>query len=105
MTLGSSEGDDARPAAFVVPAYAKELGGNAAWQALFAPAGTPKDVLETLREAMTEAMKAPSVVNTFQQQDFNIVPTRSLDEAKTWLAGEIDSWRKITQEVKIEIPE
>jgi len=79
--------------------------GTAAWQGLFAPAGTPKEVLETLREAMTEAMKAPSVVNTFQQQDFNIVPTRSLDEAKTWLAGEIDSWRKITQEVKIEIPE
>jgi len=79
--------------------------GTAAWQGLFAPAGTPKEVLDTLREAMTEAMKEPSVVNTFKQQDFNIVPTRSLEEAKTWLTGEIDNWKKITQEVKIDIPE
>lgn len=79
--------------------------GTAAWQALFAPAGTPHAVLDKLRQAMTEAMKEPSVVNTFQQQDFNIVPTHSLDEAKTWLADEIRNWRKITEEVKIDIPE
>jgi tripartite-type tricarboxylate transporter receptor subunit TctC len=79
--------------------------GTAAWQGLFAPAGTPDAVLETLRQAMTDAMKDPSVVNIFQQQDFNIVPTGSLAEAKTWLASEIDNWKKITQEVKIDIPE
>jgi tripartite-type tricarboxylate transporter receptor subunit TctC len=79
--------------------------GTAAWQALFAPAGTPPDVLEALRQAMAEALQAPSVVNTFKQQDFNIVPTGSLAEAKTWLAGEIENWRKITKEVKIEIPD
>lgn len=79
--------------------------GTAAWQALFAPAGSPQAVLDALRQAMTEALKEPSVVKTFQQQDFNIVPTRSLDEAKTWLADEITNWRKITEEVKIEIPE
>jgi tripartite-type tricarboxylate transporter receptor subunit TctC len=79
--------------------------GTAAWQALFAPAGTPPEVLEGLRQAMAEALQAPSVVNTFKQQDFNIVPTGSLAEAKTWLAGEIENWRKITQEVKIEIPD
>ena len=32
--------------------------GTLAWQALFAPAGTPKEVLDTLRKAMTEAMLA-----------------------------------------------
>ena len=26
----------------------------------------------------------------------------SLDAAKTWLAGEMNTWRKITSEVKIE---
>jgi tripartite-type tricarboxylate transporter receptor subunit TctC len=77
--------------------------GTAAWQALFAPAGTPVPILDTLRQAMTEAMTNPSVINTFQTQNFNIVPTGSLDEAKTWLAGEIANWRKITEEVKIDI--
>jgi tripartite-type tricarboxylate transporter receptor subunit TctC len=79
--------------------------GTAAWQALFAPAGTPPAILDALRQAMTQAMTNPSVINTFETQNFNIVPTGSLDEAKTWLAGEIAHWRKIIDEVKIDITE
>jgi tripartite-type tricarboxylate transporter receptor subunit TctC len=78
--------------------------GTLAWQGLFAPAGTPKAVLETLRKAMTEAMASPAVAATFAKQNFNRVPSASLDEAKTWLAGEIALWKKITQEVPIEMP-
>jgi tripartite-type tricarboxylate transporter receptor subunit TctC len=72
---------------------------------MFAPAGTPKEVLETLNKAVNEAMQAPSVQEAFKKQGFNIVPSKSVDEAKTWLAGQMDSWRKITQEVKIDISE
>ncbi len=79
--------------------------GTLAWQALFAPAGTPKEVLETLRQAMTEAMASPAASATFAKQNFNRVPTASLDEAKTWLAAEMARWRKITEEVKIEAPQ
>jgi len=77
--------------------------GTLAWQALFAPAGTPKDVLETLRKAMTEAMASPAVIATFGKQNFNRVPTASLDDAKTWLAAEMARWKKITDEVPIEL--
>jgi tripartite-type tricarboxylate transporter receptor subunit TctC len=76
--------------------------GTAAWQALFAPAGTPKQVLETLRKAMADAMQAPTVTAAFEKQGFNIVPTHSLEEAKNWLSGQMNDWRAITQEVKIE---
>jgi tripartite-type tricarboxylate transporter receptor subunit TctC len=79
--------------------------GTLAWQALFAPAGTPKAVLETLRKAMAEAMQSPAVTATFAKQNFNRVPSASLDEAKTWLASEMALWKKITEEVKIEIPQ
>ena len=79
--------------------------GTLAWQGLFAPAGTPKAVLEALRKGMTEAMQAPAVVTTFAKQNFNRVPSASLDEAKTWLAGEMALWKKITDEVKIEMPQ
>jgi tripartite-type tricarboxylate transporter receptor subunit TctC len=79
--------------------------GTLAWQGLFAPAGTPKAVLETLRKAMTEAMASPAVGETFAKQNFNRVPSASLDEAKTWLASEIALWTKITQEVPIEMPQ
>jgi hypothetical protein len=42
------------------------------------------------------------VKRILEQQSFDFVPTRSLDEAKTWLASEMNGWRKIVQEMKIE---
>jgi tripartite-type tricarboxylate transporter receptor subunit TctC len=79
--------------------------GTMAWQALFAPAGTPKEVIDTLNKAILEAMNAPAVKEAFTKQGFNIVPSKSADEAKTWLKGEIDAWKKITDEVKIDLTE
>jgi tripartite-type tricarboxylate transporter receptor subunit TctC len=84
----------------------QELGfagvGTIAWQGLFAPAGTPHDVLQTIFTATTQAMKAPAVKDAFAKQTFNTVPSASLDDAKAWLAGQMDTWRKITSAVKIE---
>ncbi len=78
--------------------------GTLAWQALFAPAGTPPEILEAVQKAMVKAMQAPSVKATFGKQNFNIVPTASLADARTWLDAEIVRWKKITEEVPIERP-
>jgi tripartite-type tricarboxylate transporter receptor subunit TctC len=87
----------------------KEVGypdvGTLAWQALFAPAGTPKEVLEKLASATVVAMQAPAAQEIFKKQNFNIVPNKSLDDAKAWLAGEMAAWEKIAGEVKIETAE
>jgi len=84
----------------------QELGyagvGTIAWQGLFAPAGTPKAVLQTIFNATVEAIKSPAVSEAFKKQMFNTVPNASLDDAKAWLAGQMDTWRKITTEVHIE---
>jgi tripartite-type tricarboxylate transporter receptor subunit TctC len=79
--------------------------GTIAWQAMFAPAGTPKEVIEALQKASIQAMEVPAARKVFAEQSFNIVPTRSVEETKTWLAQEMATWTKITQEVKIEVPE
>jgi tripartite-type tricarboxylate transporter receptor subunit TctC len=76
--------------------------GTIAWQGLFAPAGTPKEVLQTIFNATVAAMKTPDAVATFKKQAFNVVPNASLADAKIWLGHEIDTWRKITSEVKID---
>jgi len=76
--------------------------GTIAWQGLFAPAGTSKDVLEKVRRETAKALQTPSVQQVLQQQGFNIVTTASLDEAKAWLAQEMIAWRKVTGEVKID---
>ena len=82
---------------------ASRTSARIAWQGMFAPAGTPKDVLETIfkRDRPGHASRRRRQ-EAFEKQNFNIVPNKSLDDAKTWLAGEIDTWRKITNEVKIE---
>ena len=76
--------------------------GTIAWQGLFAPAGTPKEVLQVIFNATIAAMKTPEVIDTFHKQTFNIVPNASLADAKTWLGQQMDTWRKITSEVKID---
>jgi tripartite-type tricarboxylate transporter receptor subunit TctC len=76
--------------------------GTIAWQGLFAPAGTPKEVLQAIFNATIAAMKTPEVIDTFHKQTFNIVPNSSLADAKTWLGQQMDTWRKITSEVKID---
>src|SRR5271170_6010008 len=70
--------------------------GTIAWQGLFAPAGTPKEVLQVIFNATIAAMKTPEVIDTFHKQTFNIVPNASLADAKTWLGQQMDTWRKIT---------
>jgi tripartite-type tricarboxylate transporter receptor subunit TctC len=79
--------------------------GTIAWQGMFAPAGTPREIIETLQKASIQAMDVPAARKVFAEQSFNIVPTKSGEEAKSWLAQEMATWSRITQEVKIEVPE
>lgn len=77
--------------------------GTLAWQGLFAPGGTPKEVLETLNSAILKAMASQELKETFGRQYFNIVPTKTPDEGKKWLADEIAAWRKITSDVRLDL--
>jgi tripartite-type tricarboxylate transporter receptor subunit TctC len=87
----------------------KEVGyadvGTIAWNALFAPAATPKPIQEALFKIVAKAMQSPDLIEKFKKQNFNVVPSKSLGEAKTWLAGEMKHWTTITNAVKIEAPQ
>ncbi|MGB7021267.1 MAG: tripartite tricarboxylate transporter substrate binding protein, partial [Xanthobacteraceae bacterium] len=52
--------------------------GTIAWQALFAPGGTPRGVQQAIFDAVVAAMKAPEVAEAFKRQTFNTVPNASL---------------------------
>jgi tripartite-type tricarboxylate transporter receptor subunit TctC len=77
--------------------------GTLHWQSMLAPAGTPKEVLATLHKAILEAARAPQLQEAFAKQLVTVSPHASLEEAQTWLNGEIANWQKITAEVKIEM--
>jgi tripartite-type tricarboxylate transporter receptor subunit TctC len=87
----------------------KEVGfdgvGSIAWQGVFAPAGTPKEVLDALNKAFVAAMQSPAAQEAFKKQNFNVVPNQSVDDARSWLAGEMAAWRTITSQVKVEAAE
>jgi tripartite-type tricarboxylate transporter receptor subunit TctC len=85
----------------------KEIGyadvGTVAWNGLFAPAATPKPVLEALFAAVSKALKSPEAIEKLQKQNFNVVPNKSLADAKVWLDGEMKHWQTITTAVKIDV--
>jgi tripartite-type tricarboxylate transporter receptor subunit TctC len=76
--------------------------GTIAWQGVFAPAATPKPVLEALFKASTAALDAPAAKEAFAKQNFILVPNKSLDESAKWIAGELERWRTIAAQVKLE---
>jgi tripartite-type tricarboxylate transporter receptor subunit TctC len=84
----------------------KEVGyadvGTIAWNGLFAPAATPKPVLDQLFAIVAKAIASPDVQEKFKKQNYNIVPSKSLTDAQAWLAGEIKHWETVTSAVKIE---
>ena len=77
--------------------------GTLHWQSMLAPAATPKDVLATLHKAILDAAKQPALLEAFGKQQASVNPHTSVEEAQTWLKAEIDKWKKITAEVKIEM--
>ena len=79
--------------------------GTMAWQGLFASAATPKEILDVLFKASTSALEQPAAKELLAKQYYNIVPAKSLDDAKDWLGSEIALWRKTTSEIKIETAE
>ncbi len=77
--------------------------GTVAWNGLFAPAGTPKPVLEALFAAVNKALQSPELIEKLKKQHFNIVPSKSPADAQTWLADEMKHWQTVTGAVKIDI--
>jgi tripartite-type tricarboxylate transporter receptor subunit TctC len=85
----------------------EELGypgvGTDNWSAVFAPAGTPPEILNTLYKAFTDAAKDPFVVDAAGKTGTLIFTADSMQETQKWLRDEMAKWRGITQEVKIEM--
>jgi len=77
--------------------------GTVAWNGLFAPAATPKPVLEALHQITMKALESPAVKEKFAKQKMNIAPNKTVADAQAWLNGQIKHWHTITTSVKIEV--
>jgi len=72
--------------------------GTNAWQALYAPADTPNDVLETVHRSVLKALSDEKAQAQFTKLQFTIVPTKTLSDAKTWMQDEIARWTPVVQD-------
>jgi tripartite-type tricarboxylate transporter receptor subunit TctC len=77
--------------------------GTIAWNGMFAPAGTPKPVLDALHAAVIKALASPDLQEKFKKQSMVPAPQKSIEEAQKWLAGEMKYWETVTAEVKIDV--
>jgi tripartite-type tricarboxylate transporter receptor subunit TctC len=96
-----------------VPDYAdvptlRELGyanAKGLWSALYAPAGTPRDVLETVRKAAVQALSSEGVATAFKKQMIKAAPSDSFEDAQAFNRAEMAYWKKVTDQVKVELPD
>lgn len=116
-SAGVIKGGQLRPLAVMaderVPDYPdvptlRELGyttGKGLWSALYAPAATPRDVLDTIHKAVVQALQSEGVQTAFKKQMIKAVPNSSIEDAKAWDAAEFAYWRKLAEDVKVELPD
>jgi tripartite-type tricarboxylate transporter receptor subunit TctC len=89
-----------------VPTFT-ELGypgqGTLNWSALFAPAGTPPEIIQTLYKAFTDAVNDPLITQQAEKTGTFGFPAPSVDATAAWLKEEMEKWRRTVAEVKIDL--
>jgi tripartite-type tricarboxylate transporter receptor subunit TctC len=87
-----------------VPSY-REAGlkdmNITSWQAVMAPAGTPRAVIDVLNAAINKALQSPEVVERIKQA--GAVPVGGTpDSAESFIRKETELWRSIARQVNMQ---
>ncbi|MGG5817406.1 Bug family tripartite tricarboxylate transporter substrate binding protein [Falsiroseomonas sp. HW251] len=73
----------------------------AAWQAIYAPAGTPAEIRRTLSEAATRAMREPAVIRRLNEAGVDVTPDNSPEAAARHLETEVAKWSELVRTLGI----
>ena len=73
----------------------------AQWVAAFAPSGVPREIVETLHNALVRASKVPEMQDKFRKGGMVAPQQASVDDARAWLQEEMASWRRDLPEAGI----
>ena len=90
------------PALKGVPAIADSVPGYQveSWYGLYAPAGTPKDVIAKVNAAAAKAAHSPEFSKKIEQEGL-VISTGSPEDLDTYVRAEELRWRKLVTENKI----
>jgi tripartite-type tricarboxylate transporter receptor subunit TctC len=59
------------------------------WTAAFAPAKTPRDILDALHKAFVQASSSPTLQEAFEKSGMMVPRQSSVDDAQAWLKDEM----------------
>ena len=87
-----------------LPAIGEMLPGFAAdgWSGIWAPAGTPKEVVSRLNQSISRILKEPEVQERLRGIDAEPTPS-SPDEFARFVAAEVAKWQKVVTTANIRL--
>ncbi len=87
-----------------LPTIGEMLPGFAAdgWSGIWAPAGTPKEVVSRLNQSISRILKEPEVQERLRGIDAEPTPS-SPDEFARFVAAEVAKWQKVVATANIKL--
>jgi len=73
------------------------------WQGLFAPAGTPKDIVERLSAETRKALASPDIRDFFTKQGFEVAGSTPA-EFRAFVEAEIPKWARVVKDAGLTTP-
>ena len=92
------------PAAPELPAIAEAVPGFevTAWDALFAPAGTPRPIVDKLNAAVRKALEDPATKETLLARG-TVTVAGSPDDLAGWVTAENARWGKVVKQIGAQV--
>jgi tripartite-type tricarboxylate transporter receptor subunit TctC len=71
------------------------------WFGVFAPAQTPKAIVERMNAEINKVLKTPEMAKRMETMNFEPPPIKTVDEFKAILAKDLKTWQSIAQDANI----
>lgn len=73
------------------------------WNAAFAPAGVPQEIIEKLHAAITAAAQTPEMKAIFEKGGMVAPIDKTAADARAWLKNEMETWRRDIADAGIKV--
>jgi tripartite-type tricarboxylate transporter receptor subunit TctC len=73
------------------------------WNAAFAPAGVPREIIEKLHNAITAAAQTPEMKAIFEKGGMVAPIDKTAEDARAWLKNEMETWRRDIADAEIKV--
>jgi tripartite-type tricarboxylate transporter receptor subunit TctC len=85
------------------PPIAKEIPGFdlTSWNGIFAPAGTPREVVDVINRNMQEILKDSEVQEKLTTLGFEVKPSKSPEEFQKYVADQLAHWTRLVKAAAI----